>query len=401
MPPKKAGGSSKTEQKAKQKIVEDKTFGLKNKNKSAKVNKYVQQVQQQVMAAGNRKQLKETDAKKNDAFARKKAEEAKKAELAELFKPVQTQKVPFGVDPKTIICAFYKSGQCQKGSKCKFSHDLGTERKSAKIDLYTDARDAEEDEKEKDTMDKWDQSKLESVVAKKHGNVNKPTEIVCKFFLEAIDSRKYGWFWQCPNGDTCKYRHALPPGYVLKKKETDEEKRLREESEGQQISIEEFLETERHNLGTNLTPVTYESFEKWKKERKAKQATEQEAAAKKKAEAYKQFRSGMKTGLAFSGRELFDFNPEWANDGDDEEGAMDVYVRDENDSEGESADSKANGTSAQKEDSSSTPSSSAKGKEKAAVVEADEEGGDAVEVAEDLFEAEDLEGLDDDDDDDE
>jgi hypothetical protein len=34
--------------KQKQKLVEDKTFGLKNKNKSAKVNKYVQQVQQQV-----------------------------------------------------------------------------------------------------------------------------------------------------------------------------------------------------------------------------------------------------------------------------------------------------------------------------------------------------------------
>ena len=23
-------------------------------------------------------------------------------------------------------------------------------------------------------------------------------------------------FWQCPNGKECKYKHALPPGYVLK-----------------------------------------------------------------------------------------------------------------------------------------------------------------------------------------
>ena len=23
-------------------------------------------------------------------------------------------------------------------------------------------------------------------------------------------------FWQCPNGKECKYRHALPPGFVLK-----------------------------------------------------------------------------------------------------------------------------------------------------------------------------------------
>ena len=33
------GPSKKTEQKQKEKIVEDKTFGLKNKNKSAKVQK--------------------------------------------------------------------------------------------------------------------------------------------------------------------------------------------------------------------------------------------------------------------------------------------------------------------------------------------------------------------------
>jgi hypothetical protein len=33
----KGGPSKKTVQKAKEKVVEDKTFGLKNKNKSAKV----------------------------------------------------------------------------------------------------------------------------------------------------------------------------------------------------------------------------------------------------------------------------------------------------------------------------------------------------------------------------
>ncbi len=26
----------------------------------------------------------------------------------------------------------------------------------------------------------------------------------------------YYRFWKCPNGAECKYRHALPPGYVLK-----------------------------------------------------------------------------------------------------------------------------------------------------------------------------------------
>ena len=59
---------------------------------------------------------------------------------------------------------------------------------------------------------------------------------VCKFFLEAVEKGLYGWFWNCPNGAKCIYRHALPPGFVLKKKQ---EKEIKEE-----ISFEEFIETE-------------------------------------------------------------------------------------------------------------------------------------------------------------
>lgn len=47
MPPKK-GQPSKAELAKKQKIVEDKTFGLKNKNKSKNVQKYVQSLHQAV-----------------------------------------------------------------------------------------------------------------------------------------------------------------------------------------------------------------------------------------------------------------------------------------------------------------------------------------------------------------
>jgi hypothetical protein len=41
MPPKKAG-LSKAKLDKKQKVVDDKTFGLKNKNKSKNIQKYVQ-----------------------------------------------------------------------------------------------------------------------------------------------------------------------------------------------------------------------------------------------------------------------------------------------------------------------------------------------------------------------
>merc|ERR1719507_1336864 len=99
--------------------------------------------------------------------------------MKSLFKAVPTQKVEAGVDPKSILCAFFKQN-------------------------------------------------------------------LCKNFLDALENNKYGWFWECPNGGkNCKYRHALPKDYVLKKD------RKRMEKEAQAISIEELIEKERANLDTS------------------------------------------------------------------------------------------------------------------------------------------------------
>jgi hypothetical protein len=46
-----------------------------------------------------------------------------------------------GVDPKSVVCEFFRHGRCEKGFKCKYSHDLSVERKTAKIDLFTDQRE--------------------------------------------------------------------------------------------------------------------------------------------------------------------------------------------------------------------------------------------------------------------
>ena len=44
-------------------------------------------------------------------------------------------------DPKKMICPYFKVGLCAKSAaKCKFSHDLEAESKSAKINLYHDPR---------------------------------------------------------------------------------------------------------------------------------------------------------------------------------------------------------------------------------------------------------------------
>lgn len=63
---------------------------------------------------------------------------------------------------------------------------------------------------------------------------------VCKYFLEAVEKKQYGWFWVCPNGGKdCHYRHALPPGYVLK----SQMKALLEEA-ADKVPIEEEIEAQ-------------------------------------------------------------------------------------------------------------------------------------------------------------
>ncbi|KAI7738579.1 hypothetical protein M8C21_014214 [Ambrosia artemisiifolia] len=287
MPPK----QSKAEIAKKQKIVEDKTFGLKNKNKSKNVQKYVQSLHQNVQP--------KPDPSKLAAKKKKEEEKAREKELNDLFKIAVVQpKVPVGVDPKSILCEFFKAGQCAKGFKCKFSHDLNVQRKGEKIDIFSDKRD-------EGTMEDWDQETLEKVVASKgkEYNQNKPTDIVCshypfnrihqccaavtspellgvyivsfclqstkalvfkvcKHFLEAVEKKQYGWFWVCPNGNKeCHYRHALPPGYILK----SQMKALLEE-EANKLAIEDEIEDQRGKLKTT-TPMTTDLFMEWKRKK--------------------------------------------------------------------------------------------------------------------------------------
>jgi len=40
-----------------------------------------------------------------------------------------------------VLCVFFKAGSCEKGGKCKFSHDLNVGRKVEKKNLYEDGRE--------------------------------------------------------------------------------------------------------------------------------------------------------------------------------------------------------------------------------------------------------------------
>ncbi|RLV93828.1 Translation machinery-associated protein 46 [Spathaspora sp. JA1] len=273
MPPKK----KQPQPKAKAKSAEDKTFGMKNKNKSKKVQQQISQIQAGI--DGGLAKKKAEDAKRR-ADELKAAEQAKK-EAAALF-GIQPQKVPFGVDPKSILCEFFKQGLCTKGNKCKFSHDPNVGRKVQKKDLYTDSRTEAEDDKENDTMDNWDEDKLRKVISSKHGNPKTTTDIVCKYFIDAVENGKYGWFWVCPNGgNECKYRHSLPAGFVLKTKEQKRLERIAAEAEPQ-ITLEEFLELERSKLDkSKFTPITQETFKKWKQEQLNKRELQRKEDEKK------------------------------------------------------------------------------------------------------------------------
>uniref|UniRef100_A0A5S6QIF0 C3H1-type domain-containing protein n=1 Tax=Trichuris muris TaxID=70415 RepID=A0A5S6QIF0_TRIMR len=302
MPPKKANQpNKKTVEKQKEKVIEDKTFGLKNK-KGAKQQKFIKMVTHQVKNQGVAMAKLE---------AEKREKQKKKAELDDLnalFKPVVNMpKIAKDVDAKSVLCPFFKQGSCNKGDKCKFSHDLALDGKAVKRSIYVDRRDMETLD---DNMENWDEETLNEVLRKKHGEADKnksSTTIICKYFLQALEESKYGWFWECPNGDKCIYRHAVPPGFVLKKD------RVKPTEVRDEISLEDLIEKERGALGDNLTKVTLETFLKWK-ERKRKELLKRRAEEdKRKRFAYK---SGRDAGL--SGRELFTYNPDLVRQDDEE-----------------------------------------------------------------------------------
>lgn len=72
---------------------------------------------------------------------KEKAAVAKRAQEDAQLIAQPIQKIAPGVDPKTVYCVYHKAGFCQKGNKCKFSHDPNVGRKVEKRDVYADSRE--------------------------------------------------------------------------------------------------------------------------------------------------------------------------------------------------------------------------------------------------------------------
>jgi hypothetical protein len=81
--------------------------------------------------------------------------------------------------------------------------------------------------------------------------------------------------------------------FVLKTKEQKAaEKALMDKSPLNTLTLEDWLESERHKLTGKLTPVTPETFAQWKKQRLDKKAAEAEAQKAKEATGRAMFESG-------------------------------------------------------------------------------------------------------------
>ena len=77
--------SKKSEQKKKNQQIEDRTFGLKNKNKSKKVQSYVKSVANSVNNTGDRKLRAEEERRKKQKAEQKARKKAMKDEANALF----------------------------------------------------------------------------------------------------------------------------------------------------------------------------------------------------------------------------------------------------------------------------------------------------------------------------
>jgi DRG Family Regulatory Proteins, Tma46 len=99
------------------------------------------------------------------------------------------------------------------------------------------------------------------------------------------------------------------------------EKALMDKSPLNTLTLEDFLESERHKLTGTLTPVTPETFAKWKKERLDKKAAEEEARKAREATGRALFESGDWKGSDEEDSDEDEDEDEDEDDGEDNEGS--------------------------------------------------------------------------------
>lgn len=268
----------KQDRKKAQAILEDKTFGIKNKKGSAQ-QKQISQIQKNLHLA------KEPVVKKDETDIRDVLNSMTKITVGG---PLTGPK-----SAKQILCVAFKMGKCTKGNKCKFSHDMSL------IDPPPCEDKNETDEEIEEPAE----------IVKKPKVINY-TKIICKFFIEACEKESYGKFWKCPNGLKCIYVHMLPEGYVLER----EKKLMKEqqrEMEGDEYTIDDYVEEQLqliYDRCQEVEKLTEEQFLKWKDEKRKEKAEHETDENSKKS---KQLQKGKFEKL--SGKEIYELNMDKKN----------------------------------------------------------------------------------------
>lgn len=332
----KGKADKKVDAKKVEKIVEDKTFGLKNKNKSKKVQQFVKQVTAsarggkseeyyKALAAQKKKEKEEAEKAEREMFLllgkdyagdlskkmakkneKKKQEEAqqKEKERKDAFDrdfaiPITSLEQIVRIDSKSTvirICVVLESkdnlpSKTQKGEECMYIRTSdGTTRVPFTI-----------------TCIGWNPSTFE-FKAEQVLDIRDSTALIRgdKVELEVVKG-------------TSTITAASPEltEHILKLKEQQEEIR----AQGG-LAIEDLIEEQRAKLraeGKALTPVTKENFFEWKERkriRKEKELEEKRKAAEKK--------SGGK--IILSGKQLFTYDPNLFKDDDEAVDGADYEV---------------------------------------------------------------------------
>eukprot|EP00443_Scrippsiella_acuminata_P077705 CAMPEP_0115444922 /NCGR_PEP_ID=MMETSP0271-20121206/38648_1 /TAXON_ID=71861 /ORGANISM="Scrippsiella trochoidea, Strain CCMP3099" /LENGTH=390 /DNA_ID=CAMNT_0002870873 /DNA_START=118 /DNA_END=1288 /DNA_ORIENTATION=+ len=298
MPPK---GVDKAKQKEKEKIAVDKTFGMKNKNKSKVVQKYIKSITANVAGAPKggmeQKQREEKEAKQKDL--------AKAALLNSLFNQ-STDKKGRAFDPVAKKAAKKAEEEALAAGK-KLKEDVRKEiiEGIANSIRLTNPKGIR--------MSELGGHPIIHTLKEKHADTFKALSLL--LFIKANDKV----FW---------VDDAESSNPMLRCQED-----VDAEVEPDERSIEEIIEEKRAALPPGGTPVTLDTFKAWKEKREADRLAQVQAESEKAKK-----KTGSTNLVGMSGKDLFTFDASLFVD-DDGAASADEYderseVEDDEEEEG-------------------------------------------------------------------
>ena len=338
MPPK--NESKKNVEKKAQKLVEDKTFGMKNKNKSKKVQQYVAQVTQQARAQASGSQARSAEWYAAQEAKKKKDREDKKQLEREMLKMLGD----LSADPKAKKAAEQKAEEDRKSAeeaaKKQHERDFGEPITALEQVFRVDSkatvpRVCAEVVWLNNLATRTRDNTKECVTAKlSDGSLRQPFAVTFVGWTPTSIPVRTGDVVDVRNATAMVRGEAVDLEVTLGTSAVDKAsnalaehvRALKAELDEQRarggVPVEEIIEEQRAKLKASaLTPVTEARFLEWKQKKlQAKRAAEEAAEAEAKAK----FAKG---GNVLSGRQLFSFDPSLFMD--DEEAAAEAIVAQE------------------------------------------------------------------------